>query len=90
MRLKQILFSTVATIGIAALSASAPVSAQPKKPASLTPAAATTAVAIDADDIGGTVRGSKGPEAGVWVIAETTDLPTRSPEASSPTTRAAT
>ena len=40
-------------------------------------AAATGAVAIDADDIGGTVRGPKGPEAGVWVIAETTDLPTR-------------
>ena len=32
---------------------------------------------IDADDIGGIVRGTKGPEAGVWVIAETTDLPTR-------------
>ncbi|MSQ52766.1 MAG: carboxypeptidase regulatory-like domain-containing protein [Betaproteobacteria bacterium] len=35
------------------------------------------AVAIDADDIGGVVRGPKGPEAGVWVIAETLDLPTR-------------
>ena len=34
-------------------------------------------VAIDADDIGGVVRGPKGPEAGVWVIAETTDLPTK-------------
>jgi hypothetical protein len=34
-------------------------------------------VAVDADDIGGVVTGSKGPEAGVWVIAETTDLPTR-------------
>jgi len=34
-------------------------------------------VAIDADDIGGVVTGPKGPEAGVWVIAETTDLPTR-------------
>jgi len=34
-------------------------------------------VAIDADDIGGVVSGSKGPEAGVWVIAETTNLPTR-------------
>ena len=28
-------------------------------------------------DIGGVVTGPKGPEAGVWVIAETTDLPTR-------------
>jgi hypothetical protein len=35
------------------------------------------AVPVDHDDIGGTVAGPKGPEAGVWVIAETTDLPTR-------------
>ena len=47
-------------------------------PADLTvrPAAAQRAVAIDNDDIGGVVTGPKGPEAGVWVIAETTDLPT--------------
>jgi len=31
----------------------------------------------DGDDIWGVVTGSSGPEAGVWVIAETTDLPTR-------------
>jgi hypothetical protein len=35
------------------------------------------AVAIDNDDIGGVVMSTKGPEAGVWVIAETTDLPTK-------------
>ena len=35
------------------------------------------AVAIDTDDIGGVVTGPKGPEAGVWVIAETRDLPVR-------------
>src|SRR5258705_9185871 len=34
-------------------------------------------VRIDADDIGGVVTGAKGPEAGVWVIAETKDLPTK-------------
>ncbi len=34
-------------------------------------------VPIDGDDIGGVVSGPQGPEAGVWVIAETTDLPTR-------------
>src|SRR5438552_3364439 len=34
-------------------------------------------VAIDADDIGGVVTSAKGPEAGVWVIAETKDLPTK-------------
>ena len=39
--------------------------------------AATPAVAIDNDDIGGVVRGPGGPEAGVWVIAETRDLPVR-------------
>ncbi len=34
-------------------------------------------VCVDADDIGGVVTGAKGPEAGVWVIAETKDLPTK-------------
>jgi hypothetical protein len=34
-------------------------------------------VAIDGDDLGGVVTGASGPEAGVWVIAETTDLPTK-------------
>src|SRR6058998_15259 len=34
-------------------------------------------VQIDGDDIGGIVTGPNGPEAGVWVIAETSDLPTR-------------
>ena len=34
-------------------------------------------VSIDKDDIGGVVTSAKGPEAGVWVIAETNDLPTR-------------
>jgi hypothetical protein len=35
------------------------------------------AVRVDADDLGGVVTSAKGPEAGVWVIAETTDLPTK-------------
>src|SRR6201984_1234791 len=34
-------------------------------------------VAIDADDIGGIVTSSKGPGARVWVIAETSGLPTK-------------
>ena len=37
----------------------------------------TMSVAIDPDDIGGVVTGANGPEAGVWVIAETSELPTR-------------
>src|SRR5262245_58334352 len=43
-------------------------SAQPAQPG---------AVQIDNDDIGGVVASARGPEAGVWVIAETTDLGTR-------------
>ena len=35
------------------------------------------AVEIDADDIGGVVTSRFGPEAGVWVIAQTTELGTR-------------
>ncbi len=34
-------------------------------------------VALDNDDIGGVVTGPNGPEAGVWVIAETRDLQVR-------------
>ncbi len=39
--------------------------------------AAAQSVAIDSDDIGGTVNGPAGPEAGVWVIAETDAFETR-------------
>ncbi|HSJ64077.1 MAG TPA: carboxypeptidase-like regulatory domain-containing protein [Gemmatimonadaceae bacterium] len=41
------------------------------------PSGAEHRVQIDGNDIGGTVTGPNGPEAGVWVIAETDDLPTR-------------
>ena len=34
-------------------------------------------VSIGGDDLGGVVTSANGPEAGVWVIAETTDLPTK-------------
>src|SRR6059036_2811130 len=56
--------STAAAVGFTALAAPAQLSAQ-------------NTVAIDNDDIGGVVTGASGPEAGVWVIAETRDLPTR-------------
>jgi hypothetical protein len=36
-----------------------------------------TDVSIGAADVGGVVSSSNGPEAGVWVIAETTGLPTK-------------
>src|SRR5215470_13381566 len=68
-RIKQLHLGTAAAIGCAALLwMPAPGMAQAQAPA---------AVAIDNDDIGGVVRGPGGPEAGVWVIAETRDLPTR-------------
>src|SRR5215471_12761417 len=38
---------------------------------------AQNAVSIKNHDIGGVVASANGPEAGVWVIAETRDLPTR-------------
>src|SRR6478736_1469502 len=67
MSLRQILFSTVAAMGIAAMAAAVPASV----------GAQQAAIEIDKDDIGGVVSGPNGPEAGVWVIAETTELPTK-------------
>ena len=57
-------------IGIALLLASgrARLDAQPP---------ADPAISVGASDLGGVVTGANGPEAGVWVIAETTDLPTK-------------
>ena len=45
--------------------------------AAIVMSASALAQKITEKDIGGTVSGAKGPEAGVWVIAETTDLPTK-------------
>ncbi|HLH17542.1 MAG TPA: carboxypeptidase-like regulatory domain-containing protein [Bryobacteraceae bacterium] len=39
--------------------------------------AQSSAVKVKPTEIGGVVASASGPEAGVWVIAETTDLPTR-------------
>src|SRR3982750_2596589 len=67
MILRRTLLAGVAAISTAALCLASPsLNAQQAAP-----------VAIDNDDIGGVVRGPKGPEAGVWVIAETRDLPVR-------------
>ena len=69
-RTKLALLGTAAAAALALAMVSAPLDV------TMQPAAAQQAVAIDADDIGGVVTGPKGPEAGVWVIAETSDLPT--------------
>jgi len=66
------LFAAVAAIGIAALSSAMLISTP--SPAGAQQAAAP---AIDDDDIGGVVTGPNGPEAGVWVIAESVELPTK-------------
>jgi hypothetical protein len=68
---RKLLYSSVAVLGLAAGFAAWPATRPHAQPAS------RAAVAIDNDDIGGVVTGKQGPEAGVWVIAETTDLGTR-------------
>ncbi len=67
--MKQSLYLGVAAIAIAAFFATSPinVSAQQTDPA----------IQVGATDLGGVVTGPAGPEAGVWVIAETTDLGTK-------------
>src|SRR5882724_8321310 len=68
MRTKRLVYLGVMAVVIAAFLASWPSQLSSQQ---------NTAVRIDNDDIGGVVTSAKGPEAGVWVIAETTDLPTR-------------
>src|ERR1041385_1512038 len=67
----------VSALAIAALISTVPVGPRAQQPAAQPQAAATPAVQIDGDDIGGVVTSRFGPEAGVWVIAETRDLGTR-------------
>jgi len=67
---KKALLTRTATLGLALLGAASLTVLQ----AGQTP---TASVAVDGDDIGGVVTGAKGPEAGVWVIAETRETPTR-------------
>src|SRR6266702_3009081 len=66
MRTRKGLLLGMTAVGVAGFLATAPAQLS-----------AQNTVAIDADDIGGVVRGANGPEAGVWVIAETTDLGTK-------------
>src|SRR5262245_23465375 len=64
MNLRQVLSLAAVAIGIAAFGPGLAGAQQP-------------AATVGSDNIGGVVSGPNGPEAGVWVIAETTDLPTR-------------
>jgi hypothetical protein len=69
MRTTRGLYIGMVVLAIAMLLATSPVwlGAQPT----------ADGVRIDDDDLGGVVTSGHGPEAGVWVIAETTDLPTK-------------
>src|SRR5207302_8313372 len=68
---RTLLCCGTAVAGLAALLAASPVTRPSEQPGS------HVAVSIDGDDIGGVVTSTHGPEAGVWVIAETTELGTR-------------
>jgi hypothetical protein len=70
MTTKQRLYLSVEAIGTFALLVGPPVQLWAQT-------AAQNTVAIDDNDIGGVVTGANGPEAGVWVIAETNELPTK-------------
>ena len=70
MRMKNALYVGVAAVAIAVIWAGSVVTLDAQQPAG-------AAVSIDDDDIGGVVTGPNGPEAGVWVIAETTGLPAK-------------
>jgi hypothetical protein len=68
---KQILSSSsIMAIGIAVLLSAAPTRLVAQQTAG-------SGISIGAADLGGVVTGATGPEAGVWVIAETTELPTK-------------
>ena len=68
---RTLLCCGTAVAGLAALLAASPMTRPSAQPGS------HVAVSIDGDDIGGVVTSTHGPEAGVWVIAETTELGTR-------------
>jgi hypothetical protein len=61
-------FATLSAVLIAALPGSRPAAAQ---------SSGAAPIPIDADDIAGAVTSKNGPEAGVWVIAETAAFATR-------------
>ncbi|HEU4345583.1 MAG TPA: carboxypeptidase-like regulatory domain-containing protein, partial [Candidatus Binatia bacterium] len=70
MRTRKIFCLAIAVMGIMVLLALSRIGLSAQQ-------STTVTVRIDNDDIGGVVIGANGPEAGVWVIAETGDLGTR-------------
>ncbi|TAK06231.1 carboxypeptidase regulatory-like domain-containing protein [bacterium] len=70
MKTKRLLYLGMVAAGIAVLLVASAVRLSGQQ-------STAAAVRIDSDDIGGVVTSANGPEAGVWVIAETTGLPTK-------------
>ena len=70
MQIKRARSLGMTAIGVVAVLTAVQFGARAQQPAA-------AEVRIDNDDIGGVVTGPKGPEAGVWVIAQTSDLPTK-------------
>ncbi len=70
MRTTRGLYLGMAAAGIAVLLAACAAGLSTSPPAD-------SGISIGDKDLGGVVASAQGPEAGVWVIAETTDLPTK-------------
>src|SRR5262249_40127158 len=70
MRIKGKLFLGVAALALAAALTGGPAPASAQQ--------APAGVTIGQSDLGGVVTSANGPEAGVWLIAETTDPPKKS------------
>jgi hypothetical protein len=70
MRTIQGLYFSIVAVGIVVLLIATPARLQAQQNTA-------DAVRIGDNDLGGMVTSANGPEAGVWVIAETTDLPTK-------------
>ena len=70
MKGKTRLHVSLLTIGVAALLATSPVRLSAQQ-------GAGASISVGVNDLGGVVTSANGPEAGVWVIAETSDLPTK-------------
>src|SRR5438477_7336820 len=68
MRTSSRFYLAVAAIALAALLSA---------PSARLSAQQATVAGIGGSDLGGVVSGPNGPEAGVWVVAETTELPTK-------------
>jgi hypothetical protein len=71
--MKRACLATTALVLVVFL-AGAPVPLRAQQPQASTQ---SSAAIVGNADLGGVVNGPNGPEAGVWVIAETTDLPTK-------------